>query len=64
MSLLRDQVQKLEERFEFIEDSKIFQDPVSPSSFAVPTFRIKLLSPPVPESLAANRECSEIHERI
>ena len=31
---------------------------------AVPTFRIKLLSPRVPESLAANRESSEIHERI
>ena len=31
---------------------------------AVPTFRIKLLSPRVPESQAANRECSEIHERI
>ena len=31
---------------------------------AVLTFNIKLLSPRVPESLAANRECSEIHERI
>ena len=34
------------------------------AALAVPTFRIKLLSPRVPESLAANRECSEIHERI
>ena len=33
VSLLRDQVQKLKERLEFIEDSKIFQDPDSPSSF-------------------------------
>ena len=33
MSLLRDQIRKLQERFEFIEDSKIFQDPDSPSSF-------------------------------
>ena len=32
MSLLRDQVRKLQERSEFIEDSKIFQDPDSPSS--------------------------------
>ena len=33
MSLLRDQVRQLEERLEFIEDLKIFQDPDSPSSF-------------------------------
>ena len=33
MSLLRDQVRKLQERLEFIEDTKIFQDPDSPSSF-------------------------------
>ena len=33
MSLLRDQVRKLQERLEFIEVSKIFQDPDSPSSF-------------------------------
>ena len=32
MSLLRDQVRKFQERLEFI-DSKIFQDPDSPSSF-------------------------------
>ena len=32
-SLLRDQIQKLQDRLEFIEDSKIFQDPDSPSSF-------------------------------
>ena len=31
--LLRDQVRNLQERLEFIEDSKIFQDPDSPSSF-------------------------------
>ena len=33
LSLLRDQIQKLQDRLEFIEDSKIFQDPDSPSSF-------------------------------
>ena len=33
VSLLRDQVRKLQDRLEFIEDSKIFQDPDSPSSF-------------------------------
>ena len=33
VSLLRDQVRKLRERLEFIEDSKIYQDPDSPSSF-------------------------------
>ena len=33
LSLLRDQIRKLTERLEFIEDSKIFQDPDSPSSF-------------------------------
>ena len=33
MSLLRDQIRKLQERLEFLEDSKIFQDPDSPSSF-------------------------------
>ena len=32
-SLLRDQIRKLQERLEFIEDSKIFQDPDSSSSF-------------------------------
>ena len=32
-SLLRDQIRKVQERLEFIEDSKIFQDPGSPSSF-------------------------------
>ena len=31
--LLRDQIRKLQDRLEFIEDSKIFQDPDSPSSF-------------------------------
>ena len=33
VSLLRDQARRLQERLEFIEDSKIFQDPDSPSSF-------------------------------
>ena len=33
VSLLQDQVRRLQERSEFIEDSKIFQDPDSPSSF-------------------------------
>ena len=32
-SLLRGQIQRLQERLEFIEDSKIFQDPGLPSSF-------------------------------
>ena len=32
VNLLRDQFRKLQERLEFIEDSKIFQDPDSPSS--------------------------------
>ena len=34
------------------------------AALAVPTFLIKLLLPRVPKSLAANQECSEIHERI
>ena len=33
VSLLRDQVRKLQERLEYIEDTKIFQDPDPPSSF-------------------------------
>ena len=33
VSFLRGQNRKLQERLEFIEDSKIFQDPDSPSSF-------------------------------
>ena len=33
MSLLRDQIRKLQERLDFIEDSKIFQDPDLRSSF-------------------------------
>ena len=32
MNLLRDQVRRLQEWFEFIEDSRIFEDPDSPSS--------------------------------
>ena len=32
MKLLRDQVRRLQERLEFCEDSRIFQDPDSPSS--------------------------------
>ena len=33
VSVLQDQVRRLQERLEFIEDSKIFQDSDSPSSF-------------------------------
>ena len=33
VSLLRDQVRTLQERLQFIEDSKIFQDPDSPNSY-------------------------------
>ena len=33
VSLSRDQIRKLQERLQFIEDSKIFQDPDLPSSF-------------------------------
>ena len=33
MNLLRDQVRRLQERLEFIEDSRIVQDPDSPSSY-------------------------------
>ena len=33
VSLLQDQVRRLQERWEFIEDSKIFQDTDSPRSF-------------------------------
>ena len=36
MSPLRDQIQTLQDRLELIEDSKIFQDPDSPSSAYVP----------------------------
>ena len=32
-SLLRDQIRKLQQRLEFIEDTRVFQDPDSPSSF-------------------------------
>ena len=64
VSLLRDQVRKLQERLEFIEDSKIFNDLTHRTVLAVPTFRIKLSSPRAPGSLVANRECSEIQERI
>ena len=33
VSSLRNQIRKLQERLEFIEDSRVFQDPDSPSSF-------------------------------
>ena len=33
VSVSRDQIRKLQERLEFIEDSRVFQDPDSPSSF-------------------------------
>ena len=64
VSLLRDQVRRVQEPLEFTEDSKIFYDLDSPSSYDNTTFLIKLLLPRVPESLAANPECSEIHETI
>ena len=61
MSLLRDQVRKLQERLEFIEDSKIFQDAGSPnSSVHVSSLQAIITS----HSVAANRESSEIFERI
>ena len=64
VSLLRDQVRKLQVRLEFIEDSKIFQDLDSPSSFgSAHVSHQAFIFLRVPESLAANRECSEIHER-
>ena len=64
VSLLRDQVRKLQERLEFIEDSKIFQDLDSPSSFgSAHVSHQAFIFLRVPESLAANRECSEIQER-
>ena len=37
VSFFLDQIRKLRERLEFIEDSKIFQDPDSPSSFGSAT---------------------------
>ena len=64
VSLSRDQIRELQERLEFIEDSKIFQDPDSPSSFGSAHVSHQALTPRVPKSLAANPECSEIHERI
>ena len=61
-SFLRDQIMKLLERLEFIEHSKKSSKVLTHREvLAVPTFHIKLLSPRVPESLAANRECFEIH---
>ena len=33
VSLSRDQIQNLQDQVEFLEDSKVFQDPDSPSSF-------------------------------
>ena len=63
-SLLRDQIRKLQERLEFIKDSKIFQDPDSPRSFHSAHLSHHALIPSSPKSLAANLECSEIHERI
>ena len=67
VNLLRDQVRRLQERLEFIEDSRIFQDPDSPSSSGsahVPHQAHISSSSRLVKSLAANRECSEIHERI
>ena len=49
MSPSRDQVRKLQERLEFIEDSKIFQDPDSPSSFGSANVSHQALSPRVPK---------------
>ena len=47
VSLLSDQRRRLQERLESIEDSKIFYDPDSPSSYDNITFLIKLLLPRV-----------------
>ena len=64
-SLLRDQILKLQHRLEFIEDSKIFQDPESPSSSGSARVSHEALFPSSSKkNLAANPERSEIHERI
>ena len=63
VSLLRDQVRRLQERLEFIEESKIFQDPDSPSSVGSAHVSHQALITPSSRKPAANRECSEIHER-
>ena len=64
VSLLSDQRRRLQERLESIEDSKIFYDLDSPSSYDNITFLIKLLFLRVQLSLAARLECCEIHETI
>ena len=60
-----DQVRRLQELWEFIEDSKIFYDPRTHRAVVtVPTFLINFLLLRVQESLAAILECCEIHKKI
>ena len=64
MSLLGNQIRRLQKLLVQIEDSKIFYDPDSPSSYDNTAFLIKLSLPRVQESLTAKLECCEIHEKI
>ena len=60
----QDQVRRLQERQEFIEHSRIFQDPDSPCSYGSTPLLIKLVLLRVPESQAAKQERRELHELI
>ena len=64
MSLVRDQVRSVPEILVFGEDSKIFYDRDSSSSYDNTTFFIKLLLHRVQESSIPKLECCEIHEKI
>ena len=59
---LRDQVRRLQERSEFIEDSRIFQDPDSPSTSG--SAHVPHQAHITSSSRKSSRESSEIHEKI
>ena len=64
MSLLRGQVRSVPEILVFGEDSKIFHDRDSSSSYDNTTFLIKLLLHRVQESSIPKLECCEIQEKM
>ena len=60
MSLLRDQVQRLQERLDFFEHSKILHDPHSPSSYD----SIYVLHQALSTSSSARRDPDELHNDL
>ena len=63
VSLLRDQVRRLQERVEFLKDSKIFPDPDSPSSFGSAHVSHQAFIPSSSKKPNLESKMQQMHER-